>query len=86
MRLLRQVYWDFGFGARTGDRKDDHWIDELRLQSGYLLDTGQARAARRPPASLAPSTPPRPAPPLAPLLGPMRLATPSLARGRWSLA
>ena len=35
-----EVYWQFGFGARTGDRKDDHWIDDLRLQSGYLLDTG----------------------------------------------
>ena len=32
--------WAFGFGARTGDRKDDHWIDDLRVQSGYLLDVG----------------------------------------------
>jgi hypothetical protein len=35
-----QVYWAFGFGARTGERKDEHWIDELQLQSGYMLDTG----------------------------------------------
>ena len=35
-----QVGWAFGFGARTGDRKDDHWIDNLQVQSGYLLDLG----------------------------------------------
>ena len=26
-----EVWWNFGFGARTGDRKDDHWIDDLTL-------------------------------------------------------
>jgi hypothetical protein len=36
-----QVGWAFGFGARTGDRKDDHWIDELTLSSGFLLDLGE---------------------------------------------
>ena len=35
-----QVGWAFAFGARTGDRKDDHWLDDLRVQSGYLLDVG----------------------------------------------
>ena len=34
------VGWAFGWGARTGDRKDDHWIDDVRVQSGFLLDTG----------------------------------------------
>ena len=34
------VGWAFGFGARTGERKDDHWIDDVRVQSGYLLDQG----------------------------------------------
>ena len=27
-----QVGWKFGFGGRTGQRKDDHWIDDLRVQ------------------------------------------------------
>ena len=35
-----QVGWAFGLGARTGDRKDDHWIDSLHVQSGFLLDVG----------------------------------------------
>ena len=33
--------WAFGFGGRTGERKDDHFIDELRVQSGFLLDLGE---------------------------------------------
>ena len=32
--------WQFGWGARTGDRKDNHWIDDVRVSSGFLLDTG----------------------------------------------
>lgn len=26
------VDWSFGFGGRTGDRKDDHWIDDITVQ------------------------------------------------------
>ena len=32
--------WAFGFGGRTGERKDQHYIDDLRVQSGFLLDLG----------------------------------------------
>ena len=32
--------WAFAFGGRTGERKDDHWIDDLSVQSGFLLDLG----------------------------------------------
>ena len=35
-----QPDWQFGWGARTGDRKDNHWIDDVRVSSGFLLDTG----------------------------------------------
>ena len=34
------VGWAFGWGARTGDRHDNHWIDDVAVQSGYLLDVG----------------------------------------------
>lgn len=40
-RIASQVGWAFGWGARTGDRKDDHWIDDVYVQSGYLLDIGE---------------------------------------------
>ena len=37
-----EVGWSLGWGGRTGERKDNHWIDDLTVQSGYLLDVGTA--------------------------------------------
>ena len=39
--MRAQAGWAFGFGGRTGERKDDHWIDDLRVRSGFLLDLGE---------------------------------------------
>ena len=41
------VGWAFGFGARTGDRKDDHWIDDLRVQSASCSTLARWSSASR---------------------------------------